>query len=263
MRVEDTMSDGPRVHWRQDGAVGWIVIDNRPRRNVLTLSMWRSLTEALTTLDENPDVRVAIIRGMGTEAFAAGVDFSEVDGAVAAGGGPEAVQAGWAALSNFRKPLIAMIYGSCMGGGFAVALKADIRLASQDANFSIPNARFGHGYPPHAVRDLVNLVGPAEAKMILFTARRINAADALRLGLTNVVVRIQELEGAALATAETIASNAPLCILAAKASVNDVSRQAMDEERLNQLVDACAKSADVAEGLRAIAEKRSPVFSGR
>ena len=112
-----------------------------------------------------------------------------------------------------------MIRGYCIGGGLMAALKADIRIASDDAQFGIPAARLGLGYGYGGVEVLVNLVGPAAANEILFSARRFSADEALRMGLVNRVVAASALEPAVVELARTIADNAPLTVRAAKFAI--------------------------------------------
>ena len=163
------------------------------------------------------------------------------------------------------KPLIAMIRGYCLGGGLAVALNADLRIAADDARFGIPAARLSIGYPYAGIRKLIDLVGPAAAKEILFTGERFAAADALRIGLVNRVVPAAALEDEVRALATTIAGNAPLTIRAAKTIVAEALKDpdARDLDLCERLVAECMASEDYVEGRRAFLEKRKPVFKGR
>src|SRR5262249_16639344 len=153
--------------------------------------------------------------------------------------------------------------GFCIGGGLAVAMKADIRIATASSVFGVPAARLGIAYPTGAIRDLVNLVGPSEAKWILYTGRQIDAKTAHRVGLVNQVVEAGKLDEAVRALTETLIDNAPLSMRASKATIDQIASDRIDGKRLTELATDCIQSADFAEGRRAFMEKRKPRFTGR
>lgn len=260
------MSAG-RIEARAQGPVGWIVFDNQKRRNAMSLGMWTGLTEALGRFGADPQVRVVVLRGAGETAFVSGADISEFDAhrsdAAAAAEYARATDGAWKALGAFDKPMIAMIQGFCFGGGVAIAMKADLRIAADNSLYAIPAARLGIAYPPHSVRDLVSLVGPAKAKEILFTGARFDSAAAQAIGLVNRVVPVGHLEAEIAALCATIAENAPLTIRAAKETIDQIARDTPDPKKVAERVAACFDSADYAEGRRAFMEKRRPAFSGR
>ena len=152
-----------------------------------------------------------------------------------------------------------------MGGGLGIAMRADLRIAASDATFGIPAARLGLAYAFESLRALTDLVGPANAKEILFTARRLDAAEALRIGLVNRVVAPDEIEATVRAWAREISDNAPLTIEASKTTVNELMKDetARDLEQVETLNRRCMDSQDYAEGRRAFKEKRKPNFIGR
>lgn len=158
-----------------------------------------------------------------------------------------------------------MIQGFCLGGGMALALCCDLRMAAEGAQFSIPPARLGLGYHPRWIKPLLACVSPATAKELLFTAERFGTSNALRMGLINRVVPPDGLEAGVRALAQTIAENAPLTIQAAKRTIDafaaDLAAGQMQE--LNGLVERCMASEDYAEGRRAFREKRKAAFKGR
>lgn len=249
--------------------IGWITINQPEKRNAISLAMWQALGEAAEAFEADPAVRVVVLHGAGGRSFAAGADISEFEqqranaaqkdayGTVAARG-----RAGLGALS---KPLVAMIQGYCIGGGLALALGADLRVASDDSRFAIPAARLGLGYDYPGVAALARLVGPSVAKDILFSARQLDAAEALRVGLVNAVVSADALRGHVTEWAARVAANAPLTVQAAKAAVRVFERYSIDEAaaEVATLVDRCYDSEDYAEGRRAFMDKRAPVFRGR
>jgi enoyl-CoA hydratase/carnithine racemase len=167
-------------------------------------------------------------------------------------------------MAGLSKPSLAMIRGYCIGGGLAVALTCDLRLCEPGARFAIPAARLGLGYGFAAVKALTDVVGPAMAKEILFTARRFSAEEALRMGLVNRIAPADALEGLVREYAAMIAANAPLTVRAAKLAAREALRDP-DKRRLAEVeaaVAACFDSADFKEGRAAFMEKRPPRFSG-
>ena len=260
------MSAG-RIETAVDGHVGWLIFDNQKRRNAMSLGMWKGVTEALTAFGADPAIRAVVMKGAGEEAFVSGADISEFErnrnDAVAAAAYAAATEGAWNALADFGKPLIAMIKGFCFGGGLAIAMKADLRIAAENSLFAIPAARLGIAYPPASIRDLVALTGPATAKEILFTGKPMDSAEALRLGLVNRVVPDDRLESEIKVLCANLASNAPLSMRASKEIIDMVARDAPNPARTRELVAACFDSADYAEGRRAFLEKRRPVFTGR
>jgi enoyl-CoA hydratase/carnithine racemase len=158
-----------------------------------------------------------------------------------------------------------MIRGFAVGGGLAIAMKADIRIASEDSQLGIPAARLGLAYGSESVRDLVNLVGPARAKEMLFTARRLTAAQALEIGLVDRVAPSDQLEAVVREWADLIVENAPLTIKASKLTVNELIKhpEKTDQALIDRLTRECMDSQDYTEGRTAFMDKRKPVFTGR
>jgi enoyl-CoA hydratase len=253
----------------KEGAFGWLIFDNPERRNALTLDMWQGIPEILLAFDADPEVRVVIIAGAGDKAFVSGADISQFESersnSEADARYSALTDAAMGTLERLPKPTIAMIRGFCIGGGLAVALACDLRIAAEDARFGIPAARLGLGYGFEGVRRLVAIVGPAYASEVLFTARHIDAADALRMGLVNKVVSVADLESTARSYATQISGNAPLTIRASKLAIKEALKdpEARELPALEAAIAACFESEDFVEGRRAFLEKRKPRFEGK
>jgi enoyl-CoA hydratase/carnithine racemase len=251
------------------GPVATVTFNNPGKHNALSVDMRAAMPGLLRALDADGEVRVVVMMGAGDKAFASGADISEFGEQRTSPAARASYDEAWAAVydawASLDKPVIAMIRGFCMGAGLLTALRADIRIASDDGQFAIPAARLGLGYPVSGVTTLMNLVGPARAAEILFSARRFSAAEALQMGLVNRVVPAGSLREAVLGLAQDVARNAPLTVSAAKAAIRAVSQPGgpWDLARVEAMVEACYRSADYLEGQRAFAEKRPPAFTGR
>jgi enoyl-CoA hydratase/carnithine racemase len=252
---------------RKEGGLGWMIFDNPERHNAIDPSMWSGMLDILAEFEADAGIRACVMTGAGDRAFVSGADIGQFPDdsqrlEASERGGGVAVRA-LEALGAFPKPLIAMVRGWCLGAGVAVALKADFRVAASDIRIGIPAARLGVGYPFDAVRDLVTLVGPGTAKLVLFSAERMGAEAALRVGLVDEVVAPDALEERVRELSSEICQNAPLSILAAKASVDQIAREPNTRAGPEHLIKACFASADFQEGRAAFLEKRPPVFQGR
>jgi enoyl-CoA hydratase/carnithine racemase len=251
----------------EDG-VGWITFNQPEKRNAVSLAMWAAVPEIIEDFVAN-DVRVVVLKGAGDKAFVSGADISEFEEVRST---PEQIAAyekatggSHAALKSLEIPIIAMIRGFCIGGGMAIALSADIRITADDGQFGVPAAKLGLGYGYSGIKELVNLVGPSFAKEIFFTGGRFSASDAETMGLVNRVVPVDELEATVTTLAKTIADNAPLTVKAAKAAINEGTKDPdqRDLDHIADMVEACFNSEDYKEGRRAFMEKRKPEFQGR
>ena len=266
--TQKSFADGKILRSVADG-VGVITFNNPEKRNAMSLDMWEGLGAALIELRDNPDVRVVIMTGAGDKAFVSGADISQFEktrhNAAASEEYSKKSEAQRALLANYPKPIIACIRGFCLGGGMQVAMAADIRFASDNSQFGIPAAKLGIAYGYDGLRHLVSLVGPSWARLIMYTGMRIEAAEAVQIGLVDRVLPDAELWDATMEIARTISGNAPLAIKAAKITIaqvlKDESRR--DMEAIKAIGTACMDSEDFREGRTAFMEKRKPNFKGK
>jgi enoyl-CoA hydratase/carnithine racemase len=268
--------DAARLVLSVADGVGWIVIDNEAKRNAMSGEMFRSLSETAAAWADDPAVRVVVVRGAGDRAFVSGGDIGQMrTGSVPHPGDDRSPRPVAGGLGGLDKPVIALIHGYCLGGGVAVAMAADIRYCSDDAQFGIPAARLGVAYPYEDTARLVSLVGAGHAAEILFAGARIGASEALRIGLVNRVVPKDELEPAVRALAATIASGAPLSHVAHKRSIRTAATAAVrgtvdgtaggadDRAAIDHAIAAAWASDDFTEGRTAFLEHREARFAGR
>jgi enoyl-CoA hydratase len=255
----------PAIGTKRVGAIGTLIIDNQTRRNAMTADMYSAVRGAVNDLMADDAIRVVILRGAGTEAFGAGSDISEFPTRRM---GDEAEKFdntehdAWDALAEIPIPVAAAIHGPCMGGGIAMALHCDVRIAADDATFSVPPARLGLAYPQTALARLVDLVGSAQAKLLLYSARVIGAEEALAIGLIQEVVPKADLDSHVERLAVQIARLAPLTHRSTKLSVDSLTRETLAAEAAASR-RACYASADFREGVQAFLDKRHPTFEGR
>jgi len=252
-----------------DASTLHIRFNNPARHNALSVDMWQAVPALLAQAENDDGIRLVVFSGAGEKAFVSGADISQFEDMRAA---REAVKhyeamAEEALMSIYRcaKPTLACIRGYCIGGGVNVAISCDIRIASDDAVFSIPAARLGLGYRYSALKNLVDLVGVGAAKDLFFTARRIKAQEALSLGLVSRVGKAAELDALLAEYTAAMAENAPLTVYAGKAIIAEILKPSpdVDRERCQQLIRNCFESEDYAEGRRAFMEKRKPAFKGK
>ena len=252
---------------KQDG-VGWMILNNPERHNAISLEMWEAALEIMADFSADPAVRVMVLTGAGSKAFASGADISkfkdERQEAEALAHYQATTQKAYAAIQAMPIPTIAMVRGYCIGGGTAVAVCCDLRICNEGAKFGIPAAKLGLGYGMGRAKPLVDLVGPAYAKEMFFTGRQFDAQEALRMGLVNRVVTDDQLEATVQDMARTIAENAPLTVRCAKTVVGELLKDAQERNVsvAERAVEACFQSADYKEGQTAFMEKRKPRFIG-
>jgi len=263
------MSATSRMIVKKDGAIGWMIFNNPERLNAVSLDMWQAVPSIIADFEADPEIKTIVLKGAGDKAFVAGADISQFE---AQRGDPasvvtyeDATTLAFETIARAERPTIAMIDGYCIGGGLGIALSCDLRFASAGSTFGIPAAKLGLAYAASGTRRLVDVVGPAYAKEIFFTARRFSHDEALGMGLINRVFSREALEAEVRATCATIADNAPLTVMTAKKIVDETRKAAgnFDAAFCDQLIERCFHSEDYAEGRTAFMEKRKAVFKGR
>jgi enoyl-CoA hydratase len=256
------------IRVEQQGSLGWLILSNPERHNAVSLEMWEQTIAAVERFNADPSVRLIVVRGEGDKSFVSGADISKFDseraGEAAVNRYEEATESAYSAVEQCPKPTIAMIHGYCIGGGLNLALCCDLRLASEDAKFAIPAARLGLGYGYTRIKRLLDLVSPAAAKEIFYTARQFSAREALTMGLVNQVVPSSELAAYVEDYAERIVENAPLTIGSIKLIIAEAMKDPSERDlaRCDELVRRCFESRDYEEGRNAFKEKRKPRFTG-
>lgn len=247
--------------------VVYITLNRAERMNAISVEAGKMLDEALERANSDDDARVVIITGAGDKAFCVGMDLKEASEITTAGSErfrqvpTKDMMLG--KIKELRKPIIAAINGGCYAGGFLLAQSCDLRIAVEDAQFSIREARVGRG-SPWAV-PLLWMVPLAVALELVLTAEPLTAQRAYEVGFVNKVVPRDQLMPTAKAMAEVIRDNAPLSVMAAKESfykAMDLGCEAGFEKALD-IYTAAYTSEDAVEGPKAFAEKRKPVWKGR
>lgn len=245
------------------GSVGHLLIDRAARRNAMTQSMWEALPGLIDAAVMDPAIRVLVLRAAGPGAFCAGADIVEFgEGArdpVWRARNQAAIAAAQIRLARAEKPVIAAIDGDCIGGGCGLAIACDMRVAAPTARFGITPAKLGLVYPLHDTKLLVDLVGPGQAKRILFTGALIAADEAQRIGLIEIVA--DDAVDAALDLAETMAANSTFSMHHIKQVVRRIlDGQADDDDVTSGWFDQAFTEADFEAGVAAFLAKRKPVF---
>ncbi|MFD2235315.1 enoyl-CoA hydratase-related protein [Phaeospirillum tilakii] len=249
------------------GAVATVLLDRPDRLNALDLPMWRGLAAAFTTLAADDSVRVVVLRGAGTRAFASGADIDEFDTVRSTPEQTRAydaeLRAALQAIRTCPQPVVAAIWGPCVGGGLELACCCDLRLSARSGRFGVPINRLGLAMAHPELDTIRRIVGPAITLELLLEGRLLDADEALAKGLVTRVVADEALEAEIEATTRRLAETAPLSHRWHKAFLRRLDdptplTRADEEETYRFLA-----TEDYAEGLAAFRARRKPVFTGR
>jgi enoyl-CoA hydratase len=265
--MTETMKSGEDVLYEARDEVA-IVTFNRPQaRNAFTFAMYERLAQICAAVDDDPSIRAMVLTGAGGKAFAAGTDISQFrafETAEDALAYEARIDRVLSALEQCRVPTIAAVSGACTGGGAGIAGACDLRIAAANAKFGLPIARtLGNCLSMSNYARFADLIGSARLKEMIFTARLVEAQEALAIGLVNEVV--DDLAAAlerAVDLARTIAGHAPLTLQASKQALRRL-RPSIPRGEGDDLILMCYMSQDFREGMDAFLNKRAPKFAGR
>jgi enoyl-CoA hydratase/carnithine racemase len=254
------------LHLETEGPIARLLIDRPDKKNAFNQEMWEALPDLIARAMNDPAVRVMVLQSAVSGTFSAGADIGEFSaGARDAhwrSRNQAAIRRSQHELARAEKPTIALIDGPCVGGGCGLAIACDLRVATPAAKLGITPARLGLVYSLHDTKLLVDLVGPAQAKRILFTGALIGGEEAARIGLIDVFAEDAAVQAEELTNA--IASASPHSVTATKRMVRRIlDGQVEDDEETLRQFDSAFEGEDFEEGVGAFLAKRAPKFRSR
>jgi enoyl-CoA hydratase len=258
-----------KILTRKNGAVGHIIFNNPDKLNAISLDMWEGMGTAVDLFESDPDIRVIVVSGAGGKSFIAGADVSKYEeermGENAQEHYAQTGERSLSALYNSTKVTVAAIDGWCIGGGISVAVSCDLRYCSEKSKFGQPAMRYGIGYRYKSLRRLVEIIGIPASKDMLIGGLQFDSHEAFTKGLVGRVIPDADFAAFIDKTVGNIAIGAPLTAQQVKYTLNTIAKDPTDRDlaRCEAMFQICYASTDYKEGIRAFAEKRKPVFTGK
>ena len=250
-----------------EGEIATLTLNNPDKLNAINLAMWQQISANMASISADSGIRCVVLRGAGDQAFAAGGDLEEfvtgratLEQALHYHG---EVAKALNAIADCPHPTVALIKGACIGGGLEIAGVCDLRIAGESARFGAPINKLGFSMYPGEMEGLLRLAGPAVIKEILLEGRILSAGEAYEKGLLTRVVKDEQVEDEAYASARRICQGAPLVAGWHKQWIRRLldGRPLSDDEKAASF--AFLDTEDYREGLAAFLEKRKPVFKAR
>ena len=258
--------DKKDIYLVKQGEIASIILNRPEKRNALTYEMWKEIPALIEDVEEDRSIKVLIIRGTDETAFAAGADISEFRTRRGDSKGAkiynDATHKAERAIATMKKPSIAMVQSYCIGGGCEIALACDFRFSDTNGKFGITPAKLGLVYSLTATKQLVDLVGPSQAKYILLSGEIIHVDDALRIGLVDKIFQPEEIAEKTYQFAEGLCQKAQFTVRSMKHIISLIQQGQVEEsEETEYLRNSSFDTEDYKEGVRAFLEKRKPKFT--
>ncbi len=269
-----TMNDKSPFKVEKEGFIGWLIFNRPENRNAMNVAFFQELPQRFSEFDEDPEVRVVVIRAEG-KSFTAGLDLTELGGLVKSAGADAReelrqfilrCQESMTAVEKCRKPVIAAVHGHCIGGGVDLLSACDIRLATRDAIFSIRETRMAIVADLGTLQRLPHIIGHGWFQELVFTGRDFTADEALRM---QFITHIYENQNTLCQEAGTLAAQIAACPPLAVQGAKDVIRFNREHgvraglEYVAQKNAAMLISEDFMEAVQAFVQKRPPQFKGK
>lgn len=253
------------IYLEKDQNIAWLTLNRPDKKNALNIHMWQAIPALIAQAENDPQVKILILCSATQNIFCAGADISEfnlfINDTAMRDQNRRAIRAASRAIENLSKPTIAMISGPCVGGGCILALSCDIRFGDEKSRYGITPARLGLVYGLSDTRRLLDQVGPAATRDILFSARIIDSAKALQIGLINDIFNAENLEQQTRDYAALLLNNSAHSLREIKKAIKRVQSGAQDDDEQSEKIFLAAfEGKDHKEGVDAFLNKRKPNY---